>query len=101
MLSEQIVRLATERIRLEIGEQNTRLQTEIVRIRAEMAARGMLNSGNMLHKVAQACADGARDRGQIAWQTLHRFVTTAGVHYYDGLAEDLKTVVSEFLPPTL
>lgn len=101
MLNEQIARLATERIRLEIGEQNARLQGEIIRIRSEMAARGMLNSGNTLHKVAQACADAARDRGQIAWQTLYRFVTTAGVHYYDGLAEDLKTVVSEFLPLAL
>jgi hypothetical protein len=101
MLNEQITRLATERISLEIGEQNARLQGEIARIRSEMNARGMLNSGNTLHKVAQACSDAARDRGQMAWQTLYRFVTTVGVDYYDGLAEDLKTVVSEFLPPAL
>lgn len=101
MLDEQTARLARERIRLEIAEQNARLQAEIGRIRAEMSARGMLNSGNTLHRVAQACADAARDRGQLAWQTVFRFVTTAGVRYYDGLAVDLKAIVSEFLPPAL
>lgn len=101
MLDEQVARLARDRIRLEIGDQNVRLQADITRIRAEMSARGVLNSGMTLHRVAQACADAARDRGQLAWQILFRFVTTAGVRYYDGLADDLNALVSEFLPPTL
>lgn len=101
MLDEQVTRLARDRIRLEIGEQNTRLQADINRIRAEMSARGVLNSGMTLHRVAQACADAARDRGQLAWQILFRFVTTAGVRYHDALADDLMALVSEFLPTTL
>jgi hypothetical protein len=101
MLDEQVARFARDRILLEIGEQNTRLQAEIGRIRAEMAARGVLNSGMTLQRVAQACANAARDRGQLAWQILFRFVTTTGVRYHDGLADDLKALVSEFLPPTL
>lgn len=101
MLDEEISRLARDRIHLEIREQNARLETEIGRIKAEMAARGMLNSGNMLLRIASLCADAAKDRAQLAWQTVYRFFTTGGAQYYDGLVDDLKTFVSEFLPPAL
>jgi diguanylate cyclase (GGDEF)-like protein len=101
MLDKEIARLARDQIRLEIAEQNAQLRAEIGRIRAEMSARGVLHSGMTLHKVAQACADAARDRGQLTWKTLSRFVTTAGVLYDEELGDDLKAVVDEFLPPTL
>jgi hypothetical protein len=101
MLDEQVVRLARDRIRLEISDQNARLEKDINRIKAEMNARGMLNSGNTLVRIATLCADAARDRAQFAWQTVYRFVTTAGVRYYDGLGQELKSLVDEFLPAVL
>ena len=101
MLDEQVTRLARERIRLEISEQNARLEIEINRIKAEMSARGVLNSGMTLLRIATLCADAAKDRAQYAWLTVHRFVTTAGVRYQDGLAQDLKSLVEEFLPVVL
>jgi hypothetical protein len=54
-----------------------------------------------LVQVASLCADAARDRAQIAWQTLFRFVTTSGITYYEGLAEDLKKVIADHLPENL
>lgn len=101
MLDEQVARLARDRIRLEISDQNARLEKDIGRIKAEMSARGMLISGNTLVRIATLCADAARDRAQFAWQTVYRFVATAGVRYHDGLGQELKSLVDEFLPAVL
>lgn len=101
MLDEQVSRLARERIQIEITDQNARLATEIARIKAEMAARGVLNSGATMVRIANLCTEAAKDRGQLAWQTLYRFISTAGVRYGKTLADDLKSIVSEFLPPEL
>ncbi len=101
MIDEQVVQLARDRIRLEISEQRVRLEKDIGRVKAEASARGVLNSGITLVRIATLCADAARDRAQIAWQTVHRFVTTAGIRYYDGLAQELKSLVDEFLPSLL
>lgn len=101
MLDDHISRLAGGRIRLEIAEQNSQLQTEIVRIRGDMAARGVLNSSTTLLLVAKACADAATERGKLVWQTLNRVLTTAGVRFDEKLADDLKAFANDFLPPTL
>jgi hypothetical protein len=101
MLDQETIRLARDRIHLEIREQNARIGNEIQRRLAEMSARGVLNSGITLDRVASLCADAAKDRAQLAWLTLHRFVTTSGVRHYAGIANDLKEIVAEFLPLAL
>jgi len=43
MIDHEIIKIATDRLRIEIGEQNSRLRSEIERIKAEMNAnRGLL-----------------------------------------------------------
>ena len=52
-------------------------------------------------RITSLCAEATKDRAQLAWQTVCRFLTTSGIQYYDGLSEELKCIVAEHLPETL
>lgn len=101
MLDQNAVKLARERIRLEIAEQNSRLRREVLAARNELASRGLSASSVSAHRVGTLCATAAKERAQLAWQILYRFITTAGVAYSAGLSDDLKKIVGDFLPPDL
>jgi hypothetical protein len=87
-LDAEIVRLARDRISLEIKDQNARLEAEISRVKAEYFSKGILHSSMFIDRVVTICASATRDRSQLAWQTLHRFATTGGVTCSDTLAGD-------------
>jgi hypothetical protein len=101
MLDQQVVNLANDRIRLEIAEQNKRIRNDIQSLQSEMTIRGLGRSGAIVESVTLLCSDATKDRAQIAWQTLSRFLTTSGIQYYDRLAEELKRIVAEHLPEDL
>ena len=101
MLEQQVLRLANDCIRLEFAEQNKRIREDISRIESEMVMRGVLQSGGTLKRITSLCAEATKDRAQLAWQTLCRFLTTSGIQYYEGLSEELKCIVAEHLPETL
>jgi len=101
MLDPQVVALANDRIRLEIAEQNKRVSEDISRINSEMAMRGTLRSGGTIKRITSLCSDATKDRAQLAWATFFRFLTTGGIKYYDGLAEELKRIVAQHLPESL
>jgi hypothetical protein len=101
MVDQEIVRIARDRVQLEIAEQNARLREEIERIKADMSAHGVLRSGTTLKRITDICVDAVKTRGQIAWQTYYRFLTTAGISYSNSLANELKDLVSYHLPEKL
>lgn len=101
MIDQEIAKIANDRIRIEIGEQNRRLRAEIERIKREMNARGLLQSGMTITRVAGLCVDTIKNRAQLVWQTLFRFIITAGISYSPELANELKTMVAQYLPEKL
>jgi hypothetical protein len=101
MVDQEIIRIARDRTQLEIAEQNARIKEEIERIKAEMSARGTLHSSMTLKRITDICADAVKTRGQLAWQTYFRFLTTAGISHSDILANKLKELVSYHLPEQL
>lgn len=101
MIDQEIVKIAHDRIRIEIGEQNNRLCTEIERIKAEMIGRGVLRSGMTIKRVTDLCIKTVKGRAQLVWQTLFRFITTTGISYTEELSKELKGLVAQHLPQKL
>lgn len=100
MIDQEILKIAYDRVRIEIGEQNKNLRTEIDRVKAEMAGRG-LRSGMTIKRISDLCIDAVKNRAQLVWQTLFRFITTTGISYSEGLSEELKGLVAQHLPEKL
>jgi len=98
MLDKEVVKIAQDRIQLEINEQNANLEREIAQVTEEIAAEGAYHSSALLDRVAELCAAALRNRAQLIWQTLLRFLTTTGISYYDGLSDELKKLVGYYLP---
>ena len=101
MVDEEIKKIVHDRIRIEIGEQNNHLRREIERIKAEMNGRGVLRSGMTIKRVTDLCAETVKNRAQIVWQTLFRFITTSGISHAEKLSEELKELVAQHLPEKL
>lgn len=101
MVDQEIVRIAREQTFLEIDEQSARIKEEIRSIKEKMNARGVLRSSMTLKQIADICADAIKFRGQLAWQTYFRFLTTSGISYSDTLANELKNLVLYHLPENL
>ena len=101
MIDEKIIKIANDRIRIEIDEQNINLRREIERIKAEMSGRGVLRSGMTIKRVTDLCVETVKNRAQLVWQTLFRFITTAGISYSEDLADELKRLVAQHLPEQL
>lgn len=101
MLDQEVVKIAQDRIRIEIGEQNSRIHTEIQRIKVELNAKGLMRSSEMIKRVGDVCAEAVKNRAQLAWQILFRFITTTGISYVEGLSEELKALVAVHLPNQL
>lgn len=101
MVDQEIVKIANDRIRLEIEEQNNRLLSEIGKIKAEMSHRGALHSSGTITRVSGLCIDTIRNRVQLIWQTFFRFLTTAGISHTPKLADELKDLVAQLVPEKL
>lgn len=101
MIDQEISKIANDRIRIEIEEQNKSLRTEIDRYKRELAARGTLRSSTTITLVAGLCEDAIKNRAQLIWQTLFRFITTAGISYSAEVADELKSMVAHHLPEKL
>jgi len=101
MIDQKTAKIADDRLRIEIEEQNDRLGFEIERIKAKMAAQGTLRSSTMITLVAGLCIDAVKFRAQFVWQTLFRFVMTTGISYSSELAYELKNLVAQHLPEKL
>ena len=101
MIDQKIIKIAHDRVRLEIGEQNDRLRTEIDRIMEEMSGRGFLQPGMTIERISDLCMDTVKNRAQLVWQTLLRFITTTGISYTEELSQELKGLVAQHLPEKL
>ncbi len=100
-MDQEIIKIANDHIRIKIGEQNSSVRAEIARIKTEMSARGMFHSSTTITRVAGLCVDSVKNRAQLVWQTLFRFITTAGISYSPELADELKSLVEQHLPEKL
>lgn len=101
MLDKDIIKIAHERIKLEIEDQAALLLEDIARVKNEMSARGMLSSSATDVNIVNLCSQSIRNRAQLVWQTLFRFITTSGLSYSDDLSTDLKKIIEEYLPESL
>lgn len=101
MIDREIIKIARDRICIEIREQNNRLRDEIQRIKAEMSSRGVLHSGMTIKRVTDLCIETVKGRAQLVWQTLFRFITTTGISYTEELSKELKVLVAQHLPQKL
>ncbi len=101
MIDQEIIKIASERIRIEIGEQNNILHGEIDRVKEEMAGRGIFRSGMTIKRVSDLCIETVKNRAQLVWQTLFRFITTTGISYSEKLSEEIKDLVAQHLPENL
>ena len=101
MLDKDVVRIAEERLLLEIEEQTHNLNQEINREERAASAKGSLLSGAHFNGIKNLCVLTINNRAHLIWQTLFRFLTTAGLCYYETLAEELKALVAKHLPENL
>jgi hypothetical protein len=101
MLNKDVVRIAEERLLLEIGEQTDSLNQEINRSERAAAASGSSRSGPAFRGLTNLYILYIRNRAQLVWQTLFRFLTTTGISYSDTLAEELKKLLAKHLPENL
>jgi hypothetical protein len=101
MINQEIIKIANERIQIEIVEQNNNLIKEIERIKSKMAAQGTLMSSVTINCVSNLCIEAVKNRTQLIWQILFRFITTTGISYYEELSKELKSIVASNLPKEL
>ncbi|MDO8271263.1 MAG: hypothetical protein Q7U82_04980 [Gammaproteobacteria bacterium] len=101
MLDKEIVKLARDRIAIEIEEQNTQIQKELTRMVSEHNARGMLRSGSTIIRSSEICCNAVKARAQLVWQIYYRFITTSGVSYSEELQPELSALVASHLPERL
>jgi len=101
VLDQEALKVANDRIVIEIGEQNRRVSEEISKYKAQMAGRGVLRSGAAVVGIRTLCADAIKNRALLVWQILHRSITTAGISYSSDLGEELKEVMASHMPVTL
>lgn len=101
MIDQEIAKIANDRIRIEIEEQNSRLHSEIGRIKVKMRNEETLQSSTSIKDIANLCIDTIKNRAQLVWQTLFRFITTAGISYSPELSDELKGSVAQHLPEKL
>jgi len=99
MIDQEIVKTANDRIRIEIEEQNSRLCSEIGRFMIKMRDANAVQSSSS--GIADLCIDTIKNRGQLVWQILSRFITTAGISYSPELSDELKGLVAQHLPEEL
>lgn len=98
MLDSHVVKIAEERVQLEITEQTETMHREIKKIQAEAAMKGLGRSSSLLNGINDLCIFTIKNRAQMAWQIYHRFLTTAGISYSDTLVDELKYLVAKHLP---
>ncbi len=101
MIDQDILKITNDRIRIEIEEQNSNLHSEIGRIKAEMSDRGLLQGSATITRIADLCINTIKNRAQLIWQTLFRFITTTCLSYSPDLADKLKDIVAQNLSEKL
>jgi hypothetical protein len=101
MLDQDVVRIAEERLLLEISDQTNNLNQEINRSQRAAAAKGSSLSGPAFRGITDLCILFIKNRTQLVWQTFFRFLTIAGISYSETLGEELKSLVAKYLPENL
>ncbi len=101
MLDKDVIKIAQDRIAIEIQEQNTQIEKDLTRMVSEHNARGMLRSGSTIVRSYEICCDAVMARAGIIWQTYYRFITTSGVSYSEDLQPELSALVASHLPENL
>jgi len=101
MIDPNILKIINERIKLEIEQQSKYLLEETDRLKAEMAAKGLSQSGAMIKRIAKLCEQSIENRAQRIWETISIFITISKVEYSESLAADLKKIVSDYMPDSL
>lgn len=101
MIDQEIAKIANDRIRIETEEQNSRLRSEIGRFMIKMRDENKVQTSSSIRGIANLCIDIIKNRAPLVWQTLSRFITTAGISYSPELSDELKGLVAYHLPEEL
>ena len=101
MLDRDIIKLARDRITIEIEEQNTQIQKDLKSMTSDHSARGMLGSGSTIVRSYEICCNAVKARAQLVWQIYYRFITTSGVSFSEKLQPELSALVASHFPEGL
>jgi hypothetical protein len=83
-------------IRLEKKDQIDKLAVKISNAMSEAAARGGLYDGHTDFQISELCCLAVGSRGQFIWNTIWRFITTAGVSYSADVQKELTSLFKEY-----
>lgn len=98
MLDNSVIDLAHRQIQLACEKQLSDLEFELSSISANAAQNGMLRSSTHILEIQNAYANATTERGNFAWEILHRCITTIGISYDDQLEQQLKAAIEKHLP---
>jgi hypothetical protein len=101
MMDSAIIELMRQNIRGQIEEQNTRLDHQILEIKQNQNARGLLHSSNTIALIQRACSEATTNRGNFAWEIAQRCLNAGGIVYSSDLAREIKAEIDVFLPETM
>ena len=87
MLDKDIIENAISQFKLETAEGKEKLFTDITQLKAKMESRGLLDSSMTICEIRDLCAEAIKNRNQLAWQVLHRTVSTTDLSFSEGLSE--------------
>ena len=88
--------IARRMIESQFEERKKQLILDINRIKNEMSARDVLHSGMTVRQIHELCYREIEIRAFIVWKTYMR-VISAGIDSLEGLGEELKTQVKEYV----
>lgn len=101
MVDQESVRIARERVQLEISEQMKKINEDIQRVKNEMSARGAFRSGITIKKITDLCLSSIKERAVLVWEIYYRFLSTSGMTYSSELSNELKELVAHHFPENL
>lgn len=96
-MDEEILRLASVRARLSVGELEISLRDELKAIEREMSSRGTLLSGMTISRLASAASQSIRERGIHVWAAFRETLSVANIHASDLDAKQLKAATEPYL----
>ncbi len=101
MIDQEAVRIARERVQLEIHTHMKKIGMDIQHVKNEMNARGMFQSSMTIKRITDVSINAIKDRASLVWQIYFRFLTTTGIKYSPELSTELKELVAYHFPENL
>jgi len=97
---QEVLNIARRQVQVVVDRHSAQVEADIASVGSRASAHGFSRSGRHLLEIDKVCAEAIEKRAALVWEVLHRCVTSAGVPYSDGLADELKSIVAPYLSNT-